>query len=81
MVEIDCSFIYGVLFAHYLVKGNDSFEAYQDTVRAFLKGKEFIRKELNEYIALEEDLAKHLNNLDDRINENIFYWGSSVFFQ
>ncbi|NNV55012.1 hypothetical protein [Limnovirga soli] len=81
MVEIDYSFIYGVLYAHYLIAGDDFFQAYENVIKAFLSGKSFIIKLLGIYHHLDEDLMKHLNKLDDEINENIYYWGSSIYYQ
>ncbi len=81
MVEIDSSFIYGVLFAHFLINGDDFFKAYGNVVKSFLKGKKHISELLSPYITLEAELKNHIYKLDENINENIYYWGSGVYYQ
>jgi len=81
MVKIESSFIYGVLYAHFLICEDDFFTAYENVVKAFLKGKEHIRKLLLPYAKFENDLLKYIDSLDDNINENIYYWGSGVYYQ
>jgi len=81
MVEIAYSTIYGILYAHYLLEGFDFFQAYIRTIKAFLNGKEFIKETLGRYQEFENDLIYFLEKLDNNINENIYYWGSSVYYQ
>ncbi len=81
MVQIESSFIYGVLYAHYLLIGNDFYIAYENVIKAFLKGKDFIRQLLSSSIQLEEELKYYIEKLDDKVEENIYYWGSGVYYQ
>jgi hypothetical protein len=80
-IEIVNSFIYGILFAHFITMENSFIEAYTNTVRTFLKGKEHIKELLSIYIELEEELGYYLEKLDDEVNNNIYYWGSGAYYQ
>ncbi len=81
MVKIESSFVYGVLYAHFLILGDDFFKAYENVVKAFLGGKEHIRELLSPYFILEEELTEYIDKLDDNIQDNIYYWGSGVYYQ
>jgi hypothetical protein len=80
-VKIETSFIYGVLYAHFLNVGDDFFKAYENVVKAFLRGKEYIREVLRSYCMLEEKLERYIDSLEDDIEKNIYYWGSGVYYQ
>ena len=80
-IEIVNSFIYGVLFAHFLIIGNSFIEAYTNTVKAFLKGKGNINEALLSYIELDEELGYYLDKLDEDVGNNIYYWSSGAYYQ
>lgn len=80
MVKLESSFIYGVLYAHFLIKGNDFHEAYENVTKSFLEGKEHIRQLLSPYFEMEGEIVDYIDRLDDSIHENIYYWGSGVYY-
>lgn len=81
MVKIESSFIYGVLYAHFIIKGDDFYVAYENVVKSFIEGKEHIRQLLSPYFEIEPELVDFIDRLDDNIHENIYYWGSGVYYQ
>lgn len=82
MVKIESSFVYGVLYAHYLVNPVcDFFTAYERVIQAMLKGKKFIKDLLTSYYELYPDLLYFIDQLDDDIHNNIYYWGSGVYYE
>lgn len=88
MVDIAASFVYGIIYAHYISEGQDFFTAYKNTTIAFLNGKDFISETLSPYYYLSFDnlendhsLETYVNSLPNEISENIYYWGSGVYYE
>jgi hypothetical protein len=81
MVRLESSLIYGALYAHFIITGDNVFSAYENVVKCFLKGKEHIKEVLSPYNRMEEELVEYVDRLNEDINNNIYYWGSGVYYQ
>lgn len=77
-IEVDYALVFALLYAHYLAKGDSFFIAHQNTVKTILAGKDAMKETLKEYEFINEELV---NKLDAEVPKNIYYWGSSAYYQ
>jgi hypothetical protein len=78
-VETVPAMVYGVLYAHFLSSGKDFWAAFTSTIQKLLEGKESVIDTIIEYYH-GDDMKDILDQLDDALESNIYYWGSGVFY-
>lgn len=77
-IEVNYALVFALLYAHYLAKGESFFGAQQSTVKTILAGKDAMKAALKEYEFISEEL---IDRLDSEVSKNIYYWGSSAYYQ
>ncbi|MBF8964050.1 hypothetical protein I0P70_12410 [Pontibacter sp. FD36] len=82
-IEIESALIYGLVYAHFISGGKNYWEAYELTVKTILKGNGDVFRIIDEIVEKydsEGEAVRLLVNLDKNIRDNIYYWGSGVFY-
>ncbi len=77
-IEVNYALAFALLYAHYLAKGESFFSAQQSTIKTILSGKEVMKGALKEYEFINAEL---IDKLDSEVSKNIYYWGSSAYYQ
>ncbi len=77
-IEVDYALVFALLYANYIAKGDSFFLAQQNTVKTILAGKDAIKGTLKEYEFINEEL---IDRIDSEVPKNIYYWGSSAYYQ
>lgn len=78
-VELWPALIFGLVLAHYIGEGNQGWDAYVKTIDSLLKDNQSIHELLDAH-NLGEDYESLWDRIHGDLNENIYYWGSPVYY-